>query len=269
MKAGDAVMLRLAARFGVPGAQPARDLTFVFYDNEEVEAVRNGLGRVARERRGWLVRRPGDPAGAHRRGDRGRLPGHPAGGADRAGEARAQRPLLAGRQRRPRRGGRSSPRSPGTGPGEVEIDGLTYREGLNAVRIEGGVAGNVLPDELRGHRELPLRPRPRRGPGAERTSARSSPRRSPPGRPSSSPTPPAARCPGWPSRRPRRSSPRSGSRPRAKLGWTDVARFAALRHPGAQLRPGRPEPGPHRRRVRPHRPAAAGRGRPDRLPQRE
>lgn len=54
MKSGDAVMLRLAGRFGVPGAEPAHDLTFAFYDNEEVEAVKNGLGRVARERRGWL-----------------------------------------------------------------------------------------------------------------------------------------------------------------------------------------------------------------------
>ena len=54
MKGGDAVMLRLAGHFGVPGAEPAHDLTFVFYDNEEVEAARNGLGRVARERRGWL-----------------------------------------------------------------------------------------------------------------------------------------------------------------------------------------------------------------------
>jgi succinyl-diaminopimelate desuccinylase len=28
----------------------------------------------------------------------------------------------------------------------VDIDGLTYREGLNAVGISGGVAGNVIPD---------------------------------------------------------------------------------------------------------------------------
>ena len=49
MKAGDAVMLRLAGRFGVPGATPAHDLTFVFYDNEEVDSALNGLGRVARE----------------------------------------------------------------------------------------------------------------------------------------------------------------------------------------------------------------------------
>ena len=32
-------------------------------------------------------------------------------------------------------------------PREVEVDGLVYREGLNAVGISGGVAGNVIPDE--------------------------------------------------------------------------------------------------------------------------
>src|SRR5690606_31213589 len=32
-------------------------------------------------------------------------------------------------------------------PAEVDVDGLTYREGLSAVAISGGVAGNVIPDE--------------------------------------------------------------------------------------------------------------------------
>src|SRR5690606_30446616 len=32
-------------------------------------------------------------------------------------------------------------------PREVGIDGLTYREGMNAVYIRGGIAGNVIPDE--------------------------------------------------------------------------------------------------------------------------
>jgi succinyl-diaminopimelate desuccinylase len=31
-------------------------------------------------------------------------------------------------------------------PAEVEVDGLLYREGMNAVAITGGIAGNVVPD---------------------------------------------------------------------------------------------------------------------------
>ncbi len=31
-------------------------------------------------------------------------------------------------------------------PRSVDIDGCVYREGLSAVRIDGGIAGNVIPD---------------------------------------------------------------------------------------------------------------------------
>ena len=31
-------------------------------------------------------------------------------------------------------------------PQQIEVDGLIYREGLNAVMIRGGIAGNVIPD---------------------------------------------------------------------------------------------------------------------------
>ena len=44
MKSGVAVQLRLAA--AVP--RPARDVTYVFYDCEEVESERNGLLRLSR-----------------------------------------------------------------------------------------------------------------------------------------------------------------------------------------------------------------------------
>ena len=146
MKSGDAVMLRLAGRFGVPGAEPARDLTFVFYDNEEVEAVKNGLGRVARERRGWLygdlaiVLEPTD--GEVEAGCQGTLRARLSAAGHRAHSARSwlgqnaihglAGPLATLAAYRAR---------------EVEIDGCTYREGLNAVGISGGVAGNVIPDE--------------------------------------------------------------------------------------------------------------------------
>ena len=50
MKAGDAVLLHLAATL----PDPAYDLTFVLYDNEEVEADKNGLKRLVETRRDLL-----------------------------------------------------------------------------------------------------------------------------------------------------------------------------------------------------------------------
>jgi succinyl-diaminopimelate desuccinylase len=50
MKGGDAVFLHLAATV----LEPRHDVTFVFYDNEEIEATRNGLGRIERELPEWL-----------------------------------------------------------------------------------------------------------------------------------------------------------------------------------------------------------------------
>ncbi|WSW75048.1 o-succinylbenzoate synthase [Streptomyces sp. NBC_00996] len=47
MKCGVAVALRLAATVPAPAA---RDITYVFYECEEVEGDRNGLGRIAAER---------------------------------------------------------------------------------------------------------------------------------------------------------------------------------------------------------------------------
>ena len=41
---------------------------------------------------------------------------------------------------------RSSTRLRSYAPAEVEVDGLVYREGVNAVGIRGGIAGNVIPD---------------------------------------------------------------------------------------------------------------------------
>ncbi|WHM36778.1 succinyl-diaminopimelate desuccinylase [Streptomyces sp. BPTC-684] len=141
MKSGVAVQLRIAAT--VP--EPNRDLTFVFYDNEEVAAHLNGLGQVADAHPDWIE---GDfavllePSDAQVEGGcQGtlRVILHTAG--ERAHSARswmgsnaihAAAPILA-------RLAAYEPRRP-------VIDGLEYHEGLNAVRIEGGVANNVIPD---------------------------------------------------------------------------------------------------------------------------
>jgi succinyl-diaminopimelate desuccinylase len=141
MKSGVAVQLRIAAT--VP--EPNRDLTFVFYDNEEVAAHLNGLGKVAEAHPDWLE---GDFAilleGSNAEVEGGcqgtlRVLLHMEG--ERAHSARswmgsnaihAAAPVLA-------RLAAYEPRKP-------VIDGLEYHEGLNAVRIEGGVANNVIPD---------------------------------------------------------------------------------------------------------------------------
>ncbi len=212
MKAGDAVMLRLAGRFGVPGAEPAHDLTFVFYDNEEVEHSLNGLGTGRPRAARLALRGSRHPARAHGRRDRGRLPGHAAGAARvtgrRAHSARSWLGVNAihGRRRSPRHAGRV----PAAGGGDRR---LTYREGLNAVGITGGVAGNVIPDEACAHGQLPLCARPGRGRRGGARPGASSPKPSPPGRRSPSPTTRAARCPGCPSRLPPPSSPPWAGRP--------------------------------------------------------
>ena len=102
-------------------------------------ARRRGPPRVA----GRRLRRP---PGALRRPGRGRLPGHAAGAAaDR--RASAPTPRAAGWAPTPStRPPRSWPGSPRTSRASPVIDGLEYREGLNAVGIEGGVASNVIPD---------------------------------------------------------------------------------------------------------------------------
>ncbi|MEU9979786.1 succinyl-diaminopimelate desuccinylase [Streptomyces sp. NPDC050856] len=142
MKSGVAVQLRIAAT--VP--EPNRDLTFVFYDNEEVAAHLNGLGHVADAHPDWLA---GDfavllePSDAEVEGGcQGTLRVHLRLEGERAHSARswmgsnaihAAAPVLA-------RLAAYEPRRP-------VIDGLEYHEGLNAVGIEGGVATNVIPDE--------------------------------------------------------------------------------------------------------------------------
>jgi succinyl-diaminopimelate desuccinylase len=142
MKGGVAVALLLAA--SIP--EPVRDVTYVFYDAEEVAAEFNGLGRLARERPDLLagdfaiLMEPSD-AGVEA-GCQGTMRVDIRTAGERAHSARswmgsnaihALAPVLERLTAYPAR--------------EVAIDGLVYREGLNAVGIRGGVAGNVVPDE--------------------------------------------------------------------------------------------------------------------------
>ena len=107
MKGGDAVMLKLAADV----TEPNRDLTFIFYEAEEVDSVHNGLRKLTESDPDLVRGRLRDPDGAQQRLDRGRLPGHHARRRPHHGRALPQRPQLEGRQRHP-------PRRPGPRPAQ-------------------------------------------------------------------------------------------------------------------------------------------------------
>ncbi|WP_433525053.1 succinyl-diaminopimelate desuccinylase [Nocardia pseudovaccinii] len=142
MKSGDAVFLHLAATV----AEPVHDLTLIFYDCEEISAKYNGLNHIERDLPDWLV---GDLA----------ILGEPSGGVIEAGcqgtlRVRLTTKGVRAHSARSWKGDnaihRMAPvlqRLADYKAREVDIDGCVYREGLSAVRIGGGVAGNVIPDE--------------------------------------------------------------------------------------------------------------------------
>jgi succinyl-diaminopimelate desuccinylase len=142
MKGGVAVALKLAVEL----RDPSVDVTWIFYDHEEVDSSLNGLGRLAASRPDLLA---GDFA----------ILGEPTsatveGGCN--GTARVDIRTVGVRAHSARSWvGHNAIHdlAPVLAiladyvPAEVEVDGLVYREGLNAVGISGGVAGNVIPDE--------------------------------------------------------------------------------------------------------------------------
>ncbi len=144
MKGGVAIALRLAAH--VP--EPNRDVTFVFYEGEEIAHEFNGLGRVARERPELLaadfaiLMEPTDAI--VEAGCQGTLRVDVVTRGERAHSARSWQGSNAVHA-----AAEVLNRLTAYTAREVEIDGLTYREGMNAVGISGGVAGNVVPDEAR------------------------------------------------------------------------------------------------------------------------
>ncbi|WP_344125895.1 succinyl-diaminopimelate desuccinylase [Saccharopolyspora halophila] len=229
MKGGDAVLLHLAATL----PEPRHDLTFVFYDCEEIEAERNGLGRIERELPEWLdgdLAVVGEPSNAAiEAGCQGtirvqiRLTGaraHTARGWMGSNAIHAAEPVL-------RRLSEYTPRNP-------VIDGLQYHEGLQAVKIEGGVAGNVVPDECVvtvNHRFAPDRSAAEAEAhlrevfdGFDLTVTDCS----------------GGALPGLTSPAAAGLVSASQSEPVAKLGWTDVARFAARGLPAVNFGPGNP-----------------------------
>jgi succinyl-diaminopimelate desuccinylase len=231
MKSGDAVFLHVAATL----ADPSRDITVVLYDCEEIEAAANGLGRIERELPDWLradVAILGEPSGGYiEAGCQGTLRVVVTATGTRAHSAR---PWIG--DNAIHKLGKVLDQLSGYEARHVEIDGCTYREGLSAVRIDGGVADNVIPD--RASVTLNFRFAPDRS----IEQAREHLHRVLDGLDVSIEQTDAA-----PGALPGLSHPAAaalvkaaGGQVRAKFGWTDVARFAALGIPAVNYGPGDP-----------------------------
>ena len=153
MKSGDAVFLHLAATV----AEPVHDLTLMFYDCEEIDSAANGLGRIERELPDWLsadVAILGEPtAGFIEAGCQGTLRVVISATGTRAHSARSWLGDNAIHKL-----GAVLDRLAGYRARSVDIDGCAYREGLSAVRVDGGVAGNVIPDAASVTVNLPFCP---------------------------------------------------------------------------------------------------------------
>lgn len=142
MKGGLAIALKLAHDV----SEPVTGVRYIFYDCEEVAAVHNGLARLAAEDESILradlaiVMEPSN--GVVEGGCQGTIRVEVRTEGERAHSARSWKGKNAihGAADILTRLGEYQPREP-------MVDGLRYREGLNAVGIRGGIAGNVIPDE--------------------------------------------------------------------------------------------------------------------------
>jgi succinyl-diaminopimelate desuccinylase len=136
------VALHLAAALGAP----RWDVTWVFYDHEEVEADLNGLGRLVRTHPDWVsgdLAILGEPtAGGVEGGCNGTLRAEVRTRGRTAHSARSWRGVNAVHA-----AGEVLDRLRRYTAAEVDVDGLVYREGLSAVGIRGGIATNMIPDE--------------------------------------------------------------------------------------------------------------------------
>ena len=230
MKSGVAVQLRLAALL----SDPNRDVTYVFYDGEEVESQRNGLLRLSRSSPELLA---GDlavllePTGAVVEGGcQGTLRAEVLARGKRAHSGRSWLGVNAIHE-----AGRILDVLRAYQAAEPDVDGLAYHEGLNAVFISGGVAGNVVPDECLV--TVNFRFAPDRSVWQAQEHVREV-------------------FADWQvtvtdvsgGARPGLTDPAAasfvtamGGTPRAKLGWTDVARFGSLGIAAVNYGPGDPQ----------------------------
>ncbi|CAI9400151.1 succinyl-diaminopimelate desuccinylase [Aestuariimicrobium sp. T2.26MG-19.2B] len=229
MKGGVAVALKAACEL----TEPVRDVTWIFYDNEEVESARNGLGRLGRNRPDLLTADFAvlmEPTGAVVEGGcQGtmRFTIRTRGVAAHSARSWLGHNAIHDLTRVLDRINTFDAR-------EIEVDGLLYHEGLNAVAVRGGIAGNVVPDwaEVDVNYRFAPDKTPEEADGLMRHLFEGL----------------DYRCDDLaPGARPGLRAPAAaafitavGGTPRAKYGWTDVARFAELGVPAVNFGPADP-----------------------------
>ncbi|WP_405375554.1 MULTISPECIES: succinyl-diaminopimelate desuccinylase [unclassified Microbacterium] len=229
MKAGVAVQLKLAAEL----VSPRVDITWMWYDHEEVAAELNGLTRLAASRPDLFEADfaiLGEPSnGTVEGGCNGNLRAIVRTAGVRSHSARSWIGENAIHKAAPILSRLAEYRAR-----EVSVDGLVYREGLNAVRISGGIAGNVIPDACEV--EVNYRFAPNKDGAAAEAHVRDV-------------------LAGFDveiidlaeGARPGLDAPLAqefvaavGGEPKPKYGWTDVARFSAMGVPAVNYGPGDP-----------------------------
>jgi succinyl-diaminopimelate desuccinylase len=141
MKGGVAVQLKAALV-----TEPSRDLTFVFYEGEEIDSEFNGLLHIHQQRPDLVEDADFavllEPTGAI-----------VEGGCKGTLRAEVSTKGIAAHSARPWNGHNAIhdaaevlTRLAAYEPETVVVDGLEYREAMNAVGIAGGIAGNIIPD---------------------------------------------------------------------------------------------------------------------------
>lgn len=252
MKSGDAVFYHLFYTLA-DDPQLQHDMTLVYYDCEEITGSFNGLGALQREYPELLqgdLAILGEPSGGWiEAGCQGTMRMRIESHGLRAHSARAWMgdnaihalsPVLAKLARHEAR--------------DVNIDGCLYREGLNAVRMSGGVAGNVIPDEA--WVEINFRFAPDRSEaealsyvcttlglsleGVTETSEGTRQDTIVNGLTWEILDMSASAMPGLSAPAAIPLVAAAGGKVRAKYGWTDVSRFAAMGMPAVNLGPGDP-----------------------------
>ena len=230
MKAGVAVQLALAIEL----TDPAVDLTWIWYDHEEVASDLSGLGRAMRHHPELFAADfaiLGEPSnGTIEGGCNGTLRARVTLRGTRAHTGRSWMGVNA-----IHRAGALLARLDAFEAERVVVDGLEYREGLNVVRIEGGVAGNVVPDACIfdvNYRFAPSRDGEEaagfvRGFFADADEVEIVDLA-------------LGARPGLDAPLAQRFVEAVGEEPKPKFGWTDVSRFSALGIPAVNFGPGDP-----------------------------